>query len=141
MTLPKSLAIACCFLLLLVQLSGQDTGSLPNSAQASDIQMFDIESESADSANSQPVLPNVFTPNGDGVNDYIEVPGDGIKVYDFSVFTRTGTRVFGSSSRRIFWDGTNNAGIDLKVGVYYYVLEEEGDSEPYVLTGYIYLFR
>lgn len=141
MTLSKSLAIACCFLMFLQQLSGQDAGNLPDSIQMVDIQAVELGSEAADSTSADPLVPNVFTPNGDGVNDYIEVPGDGISVYEFSVFTRTGTKVFASSSKRIFWDGTNNAGIELREGVYYYVLKEEEDSGSYQSTGIIYLYR
>lgn len=141
MILPKSLVIACCFLLLFQHLSAQDNGNLPEVVQLTDNQVDGIGSEAADSTSGDPVIANVITPNGDGVNDYIEFPGDGIRVFEFNVFTRTGTQVFHSSSKRIFWDGTSSAGIDLKEGVYYYVLEEEEDSDPYQGTGFIYLFR
>ena len=141
MILPKSLVIVCCFMLLLQHLSGQDNGNLPDVGQLSGSQAINLESVAADSSSGQPVIANVITPNGDGVNDYIEFPGDGKRVFDFNVFTRTGTQVYHSSSKRIFWDGTSSAGIDLKEGVYYYVLEEEVDSNPYQGTGFIYLFR
>jgi gliding motility-associated-like protein len=141
MTLPKTLVIACSFLLLFQYVNGQDVKPLIGADETPVNQALSIESEAADSTSGQPVIANVFTPNGDGINDYIEFPGDGSKVYEFSVFTRTGTQVFHSSSKRIFWDGTNSAGIELKEGVYYYVLEEEEDSELDLSTGFIYLFR
>ena len=141
MTLPKFSVIACCFFLLVQHASGQEAENPTKETQIVDNQLFDIESEAADSSARQPLIPNVFTPNGDGINDYIEVPGDGIRVFGFSVFTRTGTRVYYSSSLRVFWDGTSSAGMELKEGVYYYVLEEEADSDPYTSTGFIYLFR
>ena len=100
------------------------------------------DTAAVDTTGSTLVIPNVFTPNGDGIHDYFEVETDGITVYDFSIFTRTGTKVFHSNSPRIFWDGTNSSGLDLKEGVYYYVIEEEkGASTPYSNAGFIYLFR
>lgn len=141
MTLPRYLVIACSILLLFQHLNGQDAENPNEATHLVGGQSLGIISEAADSSNSQPLIPNVFTPNGDGINDFIEVPGDGIRVFEFSVFTRTGTRVYLSNSPRIFWDGTNSSGMELKEGVYYYVLEEEEDSGPYVSAGFIYLFR
>ncbi len=103
--------------------------------------MIVLDSAAVDSTSATLVVPNVFTPNGDGIHDYFEVATDGVAVYEFNVFTRTGTRIFRSNSPRIFWDGTNSAGLDLKEGVYYYVIEEEGDSAPYSSAGFVYLFR
>ena len=94
-----------------------------------------------DSAGSELNIPNVFTPNGDGKNDYFEVSTDGTTVYEFSVFTRTGTRIYHSLSPRIFWDGNSLDGAELKDGIYYYVIEEEGGSNPFETAGFMYLFR
>lgn len=137
MTLLRILAIVYCSLMLLPAAIGQISDTTETAYQLSSEQFY-----MADSANSDTLkVPNVFTPNGDGIHDYIDLPTDGTTVYDFNIFTRTGTQVFHSNSPRVFWDGTNNAGIDLKEGVYYYVLEEVGDSSPYSSTGFIYLFR
>ena len=101
-----------------------------------------LDTVALDSTDGTLVIPNVFTPNGDGINDYFEVETDGITVYDFTVFTRTGAQIFNSNSPRIFWDGTNSAALDLEEGVYYYVIEEEeGNTRPYSSAGFIYLFR
>lgn len=141
MILPKFLATVCCFLLLLQYASGQQVENGLDTFQLAVDQSVGLESAAADSSAAELIIPNVFTPNGDGICDYIEVVTDGTTVYEFSVFTRTGTRIFYSLSPRIFWDGTSSAGIELKEGVYYYVLEEEGDSEPFTSAGFIHLFR
>lgn len=115
--------------------------SAPQSQTQSD-QVFQPDSTALDSSTATLIIPNVFTPNGDGIHDYFEVETNGITVYDFNIFTRTGTQIFHSNSPRIFWDGTNSAGLDLEEGVYYYVIEEEkGESKPYSSAGFIYLFR
>ncbi|MDX2431382.1 MAG: gliding motility-associated C-terminal domain-containing protein [Bacteroides sp.] len=139
MTLLRFVAIVYCFLLLLPAASGQASQNPAGRSQAALEQSIALDSAAVDSISLE--VPNVFTPNGDGANDYIEVATNGNTVYDFNIFTRTGTQVYHSNSPRIFWDGTNSAGLDLKEGVYYYVIEEEGDSSPYSTTGFIYLFR
>ncbi|MBC7411649.1 MAG: gliding motility-associated C-terminal domain-containing protein, partial [Bacteroidia bacterium] len=53
-------------------------------------------------------VPNVFTPNGDGVNDYFMVKGVNIKDVDLIIFNRYGeliARVQSMSSKG--WDGTD----------------------------------
>ncbi|MBC7413004.1 MAG: gliding motility-associated C-terminal domain-containing protein, partial [Bacteroidia bacterium] len=53
-------------------------------------------------------VPNVFTPNGDGVNDYFMVKGINIKEVDLIIFNRYGeliARVQSMSSKG--WDGTD----------------------------------
>jgi len=69
-----------------------------------------------------PVVPNVFSPNGDGINDtwkieYLEsYPGATI-----DVFNRYGQKVYSSLGYDIEWDGTYN-GNPLPVGTYYYIV-------------------
>jgi gliding motility-associated-like protein len=141
MTLLRFLAIIYCSLLLLPAASGQDAQILTGESQFAGEQVIVLDTASVDSVDTSLVIPNVFTPNGDGIHDYFEVNTDGVTVYDFNVFTRTGTQVFHSNSPRIFWNGTNSAGIDLGEGVYYFVIEAEGDSAPYSTAGFVYLFR
>jgi len=83
----------------------------------------------------------VFSPNGDQINDYFEVDTDGTTIYEFSIFTRAGTRIYHSLSPRIFWDGNSLDGKELKEGIYYYVIEEEGGTSPFDKAGFMYLFR
>lgn len=68
------------------------------------------------------VVPNTFTPNGDGINDtwkilYLEsYPGCTVEVYN-----RYGQRVFTSVGYGREWDGTVN-GNPLPVGTYYWII-------------------
>ena len=100
-----------------------------------------LQRASADTTGGELVVPNVFTPNGDQVNDYFEVTTDGVTVYELTFFTRTGTRIYHSRSPRIFWDGRSLEGKELPEGIYYYVIEEVGASEPFEKAGFIHLFR
>ena len=141
MTLTRSVAIICLCCLLIPRLAGQEGNPSAEALQLSESQLYKIESMAVDSAGDELNIPNVFTPNGDGTNDFFEVSTDGITVYEFSVFTRTGTRIYHSLSPRIFWDGNSLDGEELKDGIYYYVIEEEGGTNPFETAGFMYLFR
>ena len=133
MTISRFIAIFCLCCLLLPRLSGQQGDSAVVEIQAG------VQEPAAPGDELE--IPNVFTPNGDQVNDFFEVETDGTTVYEFSVFTRTGTRIYYSKSPRIFWDGNSLEGKELKEGIYYYVIDEEGGSDPFGKTGFMYLYR
>jgi len=141
MTVSRSIAIICLFILLLPRLVGQQQNPSADAVQLSDSQLLKIEAMAIDSAGDVLEIPNVFTPNDDQVNDYFEVTTDGTTVYEFSVFTRTGTRIYHSLSPQILWDGNGLDGGELKEGIYYYVIEEDGGSAPFEKAGFMYLFR
>lgn len=82
--------------------------------------------------------PNVFTPNGDGINDFWVVRTNGKSKYAVSIFTPSGSKVFEMSSYTISWDGKNPGGTDLSSGVYYYVITL---NDKYVDTGFFHLIR
>jgi len=141
MTSTRLIAIICLCFLLLTKLAGQQEDSSGDILQLSDSQLLELEAMAPDSAGDVLEIPNVFTPNGDQLNDFFEVDTDGTTVYEFSVFTRTGTRIYHSQSPRIFWDGNSLDGKELKEGIYYYVIEEQGGSSPFDKAGFMYLFR
>jgi gliding motility-associated-like protein len=63
-------------------------------------------------------IPNVFSPNGDGVNDYFVIRN--LNLYDFRplvIYNRWGQKVYESNQYNNDWDGTN-----VPDGVYYGVV-------------------
>ena len=77
------------------------------------------------------IIPNAFSPNGDGVNDkwmikFIEqYPLSGIEI-----FNRYGQQIFRSTGYSKPWDGTYN-GKPLPVGTYYYIINRNsGTAAP-----------
>jgi gliding motility-associated-like protein len=70
-------------------------------------------------------IPNVFTPNGDNVNDCYSL-GTNTNFEDCSswrVFNRWGKLVFESNVTKKCWNGkTDNTGEDLPTGTYFYIL-------------------
>ena len=65
-------------------------------------------------------IPNVFTPNGDGINDIFLISGLGIKTFSASIFDRWGREVFRTIDIKESWDGK-----DADDGTYYYIIKAE----------------
>ena len=70
-------------------------------------------------------LPNVFTPGGDGFNDFfIPFPYRYVEEIDLKVFNRWGELVFETKDPDIRWDGTHkSSGERVPAGTYFYVCE------------------
>lgn len=92
------------------------------------------------------LLPNVFSPNGDGINDiYRPLRTSYVERVDMKIFNRWGLQVFETEDPDINWDGKIN-GTDKLVapGVYYYICDvyeyRLSGLEVYALTGFIYVY-
>ena len=91
-------------------------------------------------------LPNVFTPNGDNINDVFKAfnPG-GVTKVNMKIYNRMGKLVFKTEDPNINWDGRD---IDSKrfvsTGVYFYICEVYEDrltgSRIIPLSGFIHVF-
>jgi gliding motility-associated-like protein len=69
------------------------------------------------------LIPNVFTPNGDGHNDIFYIPGIcASEHYSLQIFNRWGMLIFSTTLRNNGWDGRNNSGVEVASGTYYYVI-------------------
>lgn len=87
-------------------------------------------------------VPNVFTPNGDGMNDIFIVESDGQTVFTFRVFDPGGHLLFEEESTVISWDGRTSNGQVMQEGVYFYVLKpKNAENIDLEESGFIYLFR
>ena len=53
-------------------------------------------------------VPNTFTPNGDGDNDFFYPKGANIREYNMIIFNRWGELVYESNDFDNKWDGTFN---------------------------------
>ena len=88
------------------------------------------------------IVPNVFTPNGDGQNDFFIIEGTPGVTYYFNVFNRWGQQVYSSPrSDSISWNGRDNGYDPLPDGVYYYELIRVTFGKSRTVTGYIQLAR
>ncbi|MCF8433934.1 MAG: gliding motility-associated C-terminal domain-containing protein, partial [Crocinitomicaceae bacterium] len=91
-------------------------------------------------------VPQAFTPDGDGINDFFEIVGiESIPDNVITIFNRWGNIVFTTEKYNNNWAGTTNVdlkvgGEDLPTGTYFYVLET-GTEEYGVIKGYVYIQR
>ncbi len=67
-------------------------------------------------------VPNIFSPNGDGINDILFVRGKGVEKLNFFIYDRWGEKVFETTSLDIGWDGSFR-GKDMNKAVFVYYLE------------------
>ncbi|MBK6755195.1 MAG: gliding motility-associated C-terminal domain-containing protein [Flavobacteriales bacterium] len=86
-------------------------------------------------------VPNTFTPNGDGINDWFFALGKEITDFRLSVFNRWGERIFEAVALEGFWDGTYN-GIESPIDTYVWRVDySERNGEDHVLFGHVNLVR
>jgi len=108
-------------------------------------------------------IPNVFTPNGDGLNDFFQVKSLSLKSFSGQVFNRWGKLVYQWNdwkSEDAGWNGLNQGtGAEVPAGTYYYIIEASGwdwdyntedykfytdkkvDKENRLYTGFVTLLR
>jgi len=70
------------------------------------------------------IVPNIITPNGDGVNDEWTIELDQPSNFRALVYNRSGRKVYESYNHLQNWDGTNaSTGEPCPEGVYFYVVQ------------------
>ena len=98
----------------------------------------------AGNPNTEVIIPNVFTPNGDDKNDELSfVNIDDTQDFSFRIYNRWGVKVFETSDASNHWDGKNKNGKDMDEAVYYFeiVFTDICSSEARLETGFVHLMR
>jgi len=96
-------------------------------------------------------VPNVFTPNGDGYNDYFYVSAKSLRSLSMKILTRNGRKIYEFSGQgdqlRDWkgWDGKIGGKTFASPGIYYYIIKALGwDDIKYegkLYRGTVYLLR
>ena len=75
------------------------------------------------------ILPNIFTPNGDGKNDFLELDARGIIDFSLVVLNERGTVIYQTQDSNFKWDGTQPNGDPIKEGNFvYFVTGKDSDG-------------
>lgn len=86
-----------------------------------------------------PVIPNAFSPNGDGINDVWTIRYlDSYVGAIIRVFDRYGKNVFTSTGYQVPWNGKYKDK-DVPVGVYYYIIDPKNGRKP--ISGSVTIVR
>lgn len=72
-------------------------------------------------------IPNVFTPNLDGINDLFYINTDVINARNLCIYNRWGVMVF-NSIKNFYWDGRTTSGELCNAGTYYYIIQTETET-------------
>jgi gliding motility-associated-like protein len=88
-------------------------------------------------------LPNTFTPNGDGVNETLQlnIPEDKLSsgTFSFVVIDRTGKTVYQTTDVHFQWEGVSMIGEVVPTGDYVYYVTAR-DTEGKLITKYSTLY-
>ena len=96
------------------------------------------------------IVPNIFTPNSDGVNDTwtlnIYNRGYTISSYQCNIYDRWGINMFSSTNLNEAWPGKTTSGESASAGSYFYIIKltatnSKGKSEDKEFKGYLELIR
>lgn len=82
----------------------------------------------------EPFIPNIITPNNDGMNDLFQLNFPFLKA---EIYNRWGQRLFEAKENGAYWDGRTNAGKQVPDGTYYYIITTEKE----VYTGFLQLLK
>jgi len=88
-------------------------------------------------------IPNIFTPNGDNINDVFSVKSTGISTLTCNIFDRWGLKLYDWNGTAGFWDGTDSKnGKTVTDGTYYYIIEATDiKKQNHKYQGYIQLIK
>jgi len=89
------------------------------------------------------LVQNVFTPNGDGINDYFIIDSYGTIKLQIFIYSRTGVLVYYTEGTKLIWDGLTETGEKAPTGIYFYVIRPliSDSSGKFYKTGFVYLYR
>ena len=88
------------------------------------------------------VIPNIYSPNGDGLNDEWYITTIGIRDLHCDIYNRWGTLVYQLLAPNDVWNGIMNNGNKASEGTYYYILDATGfDGKSYKSHGSLTLVK
>lgn len=86
-------------------------------------------------------IPNGFSPNGDGINDFFMISGVTEYPNELVIISRQGTEVYRSVNYQNDWDGKYSSGDDVPDDTYYYILYYTKEGTTYKNNGWVIIKR
>jgi gliding motility-associated-like protein len=86
-------------------------------------------------------VPNTFTPNGDGINEFFVTLGKDVDEYQLYIFDRWGILIFETNDLNIHWDGTYK-GAPVPIDSYVWKIDySDYQKNVYKLIGHVNVVR
>lgn len=107
-----------------------------------DSSIINIKAVDCDSNKAIVFVPNSFTPDNDGFNDFFKPIGINVSELKFYIFNRWGELIFKTTDIEEYWDGTHK-GEQSQIGVYVWrmIYKELGSVKPIEKIGHVNLIR
>ena len=89
-------------------------------------------------------VPNVFTPNLDGVNDVFKPIisfENKTQSYLIEIYDRFGVKIYSGDKINQWWDGRTTSGMPCSDGTYFYILQLTVNASKMEYKGFVQLFR
>ncbi len=86
---------------------------------------------------SELIVPNIFTPNDDGINDIFTLESTGLNFVKAELFNRWGLKMYEWQSIHGGWDGRTSTGLEAPAGTYYFIIKAKGEG----MSGKDYEFK
>lgn len=86
-------------------------------------------------------VPNSFTPNGDGINDYFLIKGEEIKTFEIYIFNRWGQLIFTSDEINKTWDGRFRGNLVQNDTYVWKIKYEDYQDNAKTLIGHVNVIR
>lgn len=87
------------------------------------------------------LIPNIFTPNGDGINDVFLIPQIGLLDYTIELFNRWGQLLYSGREGTAAWDGTTPTGEKCPEGTYFVIITGNMENTKFEYKGNVQLTR
>ncbi len=104
-----------------------------------------------DSSNSLPLTiassdidaPNIFSPNGDGINDIFKPAIQAVRNFDCVIYNSNGEALYEWKNPEQGWDGKINNGLQMaNPGIYFYIIKVVGiDGKVMMQKGFVQLTK
>jgi gliding motility-associated-like protein len=83
-------------------------------------------------------VPNIFTPNNDGINDDFVINILNPATYSIAIYDRWGKVVYTSTDPTVYWNGKLlNTDYMVPDAVYYYIIKASCGTNNYLKKGFV----
>lgn len=87
-------------------------------------------------------IPNIFTPNGDGRNDFFKIESDKDIDFEATIIDKSGKTIYSWKGIENGWDGKLSSGAEAEKGTYFYVIfATASDKIKHTYKGTLTLIR